>query len=342
MPPWFAEHGIGEWANERRIPDRDRADLFAWIEAGMPEGNAREAPAPLRWADGWNIGEPDAVFELPEPFDIPAEGVVEYQYMHVKTDFPEDRWVRAFEIRPTATQQTHHVLVFIEEPGRSFEPAPGEPPAQGGLRGYFASTVPGSIGVVYPDGVAKRLPAGAWLKFQLHYTTNGTPAIDRTQLGLVFADEPPRLEVQTGSAFNTDFVIPPGAPRHEASGEYEFETDALIVNFFPHMHNRGAAFRYDLIGRDGAAETLLEIPRYDFNWQLTYVPQRPIRAPAGSMLRATGWFDNSPQNPANPDPTQDVRFGEQTWEEMMIGYFDWIPARAARPDAEAQQRSATR
>lgn len=199
--------------------------------------------------------------------------------------------------------------------------------------------MPGSIGVVYPDGMAKRLPAGAWLKFQLHYTTNGTAAIDRTRLGLVFADEPPRLEVQTGSAFNTRFIIPAGAPRHEASGEYEFETDALIINFFPHMHNRGAAFRYELIRPDAAAETLLEIPRYDFNWQLTYVPQRAIRAPAGSTLRATGWFDNSPQNPANPDPTQDVRFGEQTWEEMMIGYFDWIPARAARPDAEVPQDS---
>jgi mono/diheme cytochrome c family protein len=329
MPPWFAEHGVGDWVNERRIPERDRADLMAWIEAGMPAGDARQAPSPLRWAEGWNIGEPDAVLELPETFDIPAEGVVEYQYMYVKTDFAEDRWVGAFEIRPTAAQQTHHVLVFIEEPGRSFEAQPGQPAAQGGLRGYFASMAPGSVGVVYPDGMAKRLPAGAWLKFQLHYTTSGTPARDRTRLGLVFADEPPRIEVQTGSAFNTRFVIPAGAAHHEVPGEYRFDTDALIVNFFPHMHNRGAAFRYELVAPDGTAETLLEIPRYDFNWQLTYAPKQSILAPAGSTLRATGWFDNSVDNPTNPDPTQDVRFGEQTWEEMMIGYFDWIPARAA-------------
>jgi mono/diheme cytochrome c family protein len=318
MPPWFAHPDVGAWANDRSLSERDRRDLFAWVEAGMPEGDARRAPVPLRWADGWNIGEPDAVIPMPEPFDIPAEGMVEYQYVYVKTDFDADKWVQAMEIRPTAPAVTHHVLIFLE--------APDAEQQQGGISGFFAGYAPGNFGVVFPQGMAKRLPAGAWLKFQLHYTTNGVPATDRSALALVFADSPPEREVQTRSAFNTRFVIPPGDPSHEVVGYHTFREDGYILEFFPHMHNRGSAFRYELVHPDGRVDHLLEIPRYDFNWQITYKPDRPILAPAGARLRATGWFDNSTANPANPDPAAEVRFGEQTWEEMMIGYFDWVAA----------------
>jgi mono/diheme cytochrome c family protein len=319
MPPWFAHPDVGEWANDRRLSERDVADLVAWMDAGMPEGNPRVAPAELRWADGWSIGEPDAVIPMPEPFDVPAEGMVEYQYMYVKTDFPEDRWVQAMEIRPTAPQVTHHVLIFLEEPDAERK--------QGGIAGFFAGYAPGNHGVVFPQGMAKRLPAGAWLKFQLHYNANGVAATDRSALGLIFADEPPEREVRTRSAFNHEFVIPPGAPRYPATGEREFTEDGYILEFFPHMHNRGTAFRYELVHPDGRVDHLLEVPRYDFNWQINYKPDRPIFTPAGSRLVATGWFDNSPDNPANPDPTAEVQFGEQTWEEMMIGYFDWVGSR---------------
>jgi mono/diheme cytochrome c family protein len=319
MPPWFAHADVGEWANERRLPERDVADLYAWIEAGMPEGRRRDAPRSLAWAEGWNIGTPDAIIAMPEPFDVPAEGMVEYQYMYVKTDFPEDRWIQAMEIRPSAPQVTHHVLVFIEDPDAERK--------QGGIAGFFAGYAPGNNGTVFPAGMAKLLPKGAWLKFQLHYTTNGQAVTDRSELAFVFADEPPRTTVHTRSAFNAEFVIPPGARRHEVIGEHRFREDGYILEFFPHMHNRGAAFRYELMLPDGTSETLLDVPRYDFNWQIIYTPKRPIFAPAGAVLRATGWFDNSADNPANPDPTAEVRFGEQTWEEMMIGYFDWIRAR---------------
>ncbi len=318
MPPWFAHPEVGAWANDRSLSERDARDLFAWIDGGMPEGRKRDAPAALRWADGWSIGEPDAVIPIPEAFDVPADGMVEYQYMYVKTDFPEDRWVQAMEIRPTAPQVTHHALVFLEEPDAERR--------QGGIAGFFAGYAPGNHGVVFPSGMAKRLPAGAWLKFQLHYNTNGVPATDRSTLGLVFADAPPDREVRTRSAFNNQFAIPPGAPSYEVPGEHEFREDGYILEFFPHMHNRGAAFRYELVHEDGTADHLLEVPRYDFNWQITYKPDRPIFTPAGSRLRATGWFDNSPDNPSNPDPTAEVLFGEQTWEEMMIGYFDWVAA----------------
>jgi mono/diheme cytochrome c family protein len=316
MPPWFAHPEVGEWANERRLSQRDMDDLSAWIDAGMPEGRARTAPLELSWAHGWSIGEPDAVIPMPEAFAVPAEGMVEYQYLYVKTDFPEDRWVQAMEIRPTAPQVTHHVLVFIEDPDAERK--------QGGIAGFFAGYAPGNHGVTFPRGMAKRLPAGAWLKFQLHYTTNGVAATDRSALALVFADGPPEREVRTRSAWNNRFVIPAGARHFEVPGEHAFREDGYILEFFPHMHNRGAAFRYELVHEDGREELLLEVPRYDFNWQITYKPQRPIFAPAGSRLRATGWFDNSADNPANPDHTAEVRFGEQTWEEMMIGYFDWV------------------
>jgi len=327
MPPWYAKHGVGEFANERRLAGRDRADLLAWIEAGGPRGNDRDAPAPRQWAEGWNIGEPDAVVELPQTIAVPAEGVLDYKYVYVKTDFPEDRWIERMELRPTAPQVTHHVLVFIEEPGRrsARDAAPGEPVAQGGIAGYLGVYVPGAVGHAYPAGAAKLLPKGAWLKFQLHYTPNGTATADRTRVGFVFADGPPEREVHTWSAFNAEFRIPPGAPRHEVVAERRFRNAGELLALFPHMHFRGAAFRFELMHPDGRTEHLLEVPRYDFNWQLEYRLKQATRVEPGSVLRATAWFDNSAQNPANPDPTKEVRFGEQTFEEMMIGYFDWMP-----------------
>jgi mono/diheme cytochrome c family protein len=327
MPPWFANPETGHWANDRSLSERERNALLSWVENGAAEGNAEDAPLQRRWAFGWSIGEPDAVFEIPEPIEVPAEGVVDYQYVYVKTDFPEDRWVQKMEILPTAPKVTHHVLVFLEEPGRkSFDDEtrkPDEPFFQGGLSGYFSSTVPGQQPAIYPSGMAKLLPKGAWLKFQLHYTPNGERAVDRTRIGFVFADEPPRTPVRTGSAADTDFEIPPGAPHHEVPASFRFEKDAVLLSFFPHMHLRGKAYRYELLYPDGRSEVLLDVPRYDFNWQLHYQFDEPLAVPAGSVLKATGWFDNSPENPANPDSTLVVRFGEQSFEEMMIGYFDY-------------------
>lgn len=326
MPPWFAAPGTGDWANERRLSDRDRADLLAWIEAGAPEGNPRDAPQPRHWVAGWNIGRPDTILEIPDAIDVPAEGVIDYKYVYLKTDFAEDRWIRAMELRPTAPQVTHHVLAFIEDPEVASAPRQqGRPAPQGGINGYFTAYVPGAFGHVFPDGAAKLLPKGAWLKFQLHYTPNGKPATDRTRLALQFMDGPPQREVQSISAFNTRFEIPPGASRHEVSGTRLLRQPGEVIAFFPHMHLRGSAFRYDLVLPDGTEQALLDVPRYDFNWQISYLPRTPVRVPAGARIRATGWFDNSTANPANPDPNSTVRFGEQTFEEMMIGYFDFIP-----------------
>ncbi|MGH9389595.1 MAG: hypothetical protein ACRD1Z_08260, partial [Vicinamibacteria bacterium] len=261
MPPWFADPGTGHWENDRSLSKRDRRALIDWAAKGAPLGNPADAPLPRRFPDGWSIGDVDAVVEIPEAIAVPAEGVVDYKYVYVKTDFPEDRWIERMEILPTAPQVTHHVLVFLEEPGRKDiddpERKPGEPAFQGGLRSYFASTVPGQQPTIYPPGMAKLLPQGGWLKFQIHYTPNGIPASDRTRIGFVFTDEPPRFPVATGSAAEVEFEIPPGSPNHAVAASYRFEKDSVLLSFFPHMHLRGKAYRYELTYPDQRSAVLL-------------------------------------------------------------------------------------
>lgn len=342
MPPWGAARGIGSWANDASLSERDLADLEAWVKAGAPAGNAKEAPLPRAYTAGWNIGKPDAVVQIPDTFRVPAQGVVAYKYSYVKTSFPEDRWITAMEIRPTAPKAVHHVLVFLEEPGRKdagdSTRRRDEPAAQGGIDGFFAATAPGSTGVRYPAGTGKRLPKGAWLKFQIHYQPNGSEQVDQTTIGFKFADRP-LTEVQSRSAYTTRFEIPPFAPRHEVRAQTTFRTGGTLLSLFPHMHLRGAAFRYELVRPDSTVEVLLDVPRFDFNWQSYYELTAPKRVEAGSRLRAIAWYDNSKGNPFNPDPTKAVRFGEQTFEEMMIGYFDFIPDAAPAPAADPARRS---
>jgi hypothetical protein len=327
MPPWFADPDIGNFANDRSLAPEDREILLQWIANGAPEGDAADAPERRNWMPGWSLGEPDATVMIPEPFAVPAEGVVDYQYLYVKTDFPEDKWITAMEIQPTDLSIVHHVLVLIEPPGAKSprDAAPGEPVFRGGIDGYFGVWVPGFQGNVYPSGSAKLLPAGSWLKFQMHYTPNGVEGIDQTVLGFHFADGPPERVVETSSAFNARFEIPARNPDFSAAGEYTFERSGTLLTLFPHLHLRGKRFRFDLIYPDGQETPILNVPRYDFNWQLNYQLDEPIRVEPGMILRATGTWDNSHNNPFNPDPTAVVHFGEQTFEEMMIGYFDWIP-----------------
>jgi hypothetical protein len=325
MPPWFAHKDIGTWSNDASLPERDKKDLIDWIKSGAPEGDKKDAPQPAKWVAGWNIGKPDAVVRINEVQKVPAQGVVEYRYVYVKTDFPEDKWIQAMEIRPTAPKVVHHVLVFLEDPAVRDSAIKGHKVrSQGGIDGFFAATAPGRMGVVFPENIGKKLPKGAWLKFQIHYTPNGTEQTDQTELGLVFSDKPPQTEMRTSSAFNAEFVIPPGAAHHEVKAEYTFRRAGTMYALFPHMHLRGSAFRYDLVLPDSTVKPILWVPKYDFNWQTYYQFKTPLDVPAGAKLRATAWYDNSKENPFNPDATKEVRFGEQTFEEMMIGYFDWV------------------
>ncbi len=340
MPPWSASKEVGEFANDRRLSDRDRTDLLAWADAGAPEGNPAEAPLPRKWTAGWNIGQPDAVVPIPEAIKVPAQGVVAYKYVYVKTDFSTDKWITAVEVHPTAPRVVHHVLVFLEAPRdvalQNRKPGdPPLPPPTGGIDGFFAATAPGSTGIVFPLGTGKRLPKGAWLKLQIHYQPNGSEQLDQTEIGFKFSDTPLE-EVQSLSANNVRFVIPPNDPHFEVKATYVFKEAGQLLSLFPHMHLRGSAFRFDLQYPDGHVVPVLDVPHFDFNWQSYYELKTPLDIPAGAKLLATAWYDNSAANPFNPDPTKTVRFGEQTFEEMMIGYFDFKPARRmAAPVAPA-------
>jgi thiol-disulfide isomerase/thioredoxin/mono/diheme cytochrome c family protein len=320
MPPWFADAKVGHWANDRSLSPADRDDLLAWIDAGAPEGDAADAPVEPKFAAGWKIGQPDAVFETPYPFKVAATGAMEYQRVLVQTHLPEDRWVTAVEIRPSSPAVVHHVLVFVSYPPD--HPRLGEQPRyKDGLDGYFAGLVPGQGHVVYPPGVAKFIPRDALLTFQIHYTPNGTPTEDRPRIGMVFSKGPPEHELSTRGAFNTKFKIPPGDGNFEVTASHLFQFPVRLLSFNPHSHVRGKAYRYEAVYPDGRTETVLEIPRYDFNWQLEYFLREPLDLPAGTRLKVTAWYDNSEKNPANPDPKATVHFGDQTWDEMMIGYF---------------------
>lgn len=321
MPPWFAAEGSGPWANDCSLSPDEKDDLLTWIASGAPEGDPAHAPLPREYAPGWTIGEPDYVIAMEESFTVPAEGVVDYQYFYAKTDFPEDRWVRAVELRPSAPEVTHHALVLLGDADEKPRPM-----SMDGTEGFYAVNVPGQPGTVFPEGHGKLLPAGAWLKFQMHYTPNGTEQVDRTEMGFIFADGPVEHEIETSSAYNDSFSIPPGAFNYEVAGEMEFEQDARVLSLFPHTHVRGIAFLYELTYPDGRTEPLLEIPAYDFNWQLYYELAEPVEVPKGTTLRATAWYDNTPDNPANPDASAYVGFGDQTFNEMMIGYVNWTAA----------------
>jgi hypothetical protein len=320
MPPWFANPAHGEWRNDRRLAERDRRDLLAWIDAGAPEGDGSAAPAIRTWVDGWQLDdEPDAIVSIPEPHEVPAEGVVEYQYKYVQTHFGEDKWITAMEARPTAPSVTHHIIVFLVD----------GPEDTDGV--WLAGTAPGVPASVYPRGSGKKLPKDAWLMFELHYTPNGSAATDRSRVAFQFADSPPDREVATSYVATTDFEIPPGAPNHEIVAERTFDESGTLINLLPHMHLRGKAFRYELIRSDGTEEIVLDVPRYDFNWQLTYEFAEPLRIARGDVLRGRAWYDNSANNPANPDPGRTVTYGQQSFEEMMFGFFDWIPDATDKP-----------
>jgi thiol-disulfide isomerase/thioredoxin len=336
MPPWFAAPPApgthSPWGNDRSLAARDRADLLAWLDAGKPLGDSQDAPLARTFPKDWQIGTPDAVLQIPRPIEVKAEGTMPYQTATIETSFGEDRWVRALEIQPTAREVVHHVLVFVQSgDSKRFD---GEDNESGG---FFAAYVPGNDHVTWPDGFAKRLPAGAKLRFQIHYTPNGTATRDQVKLGLIFAKEAPEHIVHVAGIGNHRLNIPPGASHHPESAVIPIPAEVKLLAFTPHMHVRGAAFRYEAILPDGTVRTLLDVPRYDFNWQLSYRYAEPPTLPRGSKVRATGWFDNSANNPANPDPNKTVKWGPQTFDEMMLGYVEYY-----LPDEKPTVKTAAR
>jgi hypothetical protein len=315
MPPWNADPAIGHFRNDPRLTDAEIDTIARWADGGAPKGDDRDLPAVPPLAEGWTIGKPDAVFAMAEPFQIPATGAVEYQYIRIPVDLPEDRWIQAIEIKPGARAQVHHVIAYTQ-------PA-GEPIHQNGVLGptNIGGVTPNKPGMVFPEGVARLLRGHHDLVLQMHYTTNGKAAQDRTEVGLIFATQPPSRAAAGGLVLNPRFVIPPNDGNFEVRGVSMIGQDTMLTSMTPHMHVRGKDMAYIAHYPDGTSETLLSVPRIDFNWQITYELAEPKVLPRGTRLEVIAHYDNSPANRFNPDPTQAVRWGDQTWEEMMIGFY---------------------
>ncbi|MBV9122131.1 MAG: peroxiredoxin, partial [Planctomycetes bacterium] len=318
MPPWHADPRYGQFANDGRLTDADKQTLYDWIDGGLAEGKPADLPPARQFTEGWNIPQPDVVISMPRPFTVPAQGVIDYQWFEVDPGFQEDTWIQAAEIRPGNRKVVHHANVFLRAPGTDGVTLEGE------LGNYFlAGTAPGTPPLILPPGMAKLVPAGYHLVFVVHYAAIGTEQTDQTSIGLVLADpKTVKKEVATNLLFDENLAIPPRTPDFRVERTQTFSKDVLLLAMFPHMHLRGKSFRYEAVYPDGSTEVLLDVPRYDFNWQNRYVLAEPKRLPAGTTLRCIAHYDNSSANPNNPDPNATVHAGRQSWDEMFNGYVE--------------------
>jgi hypothetical protein len=340
MPPWSADPKVGHWANDPRLSAENIEKIKQWVAAGAPKGEDKDMPATPQYTTGWTIGKPDVVLQMQEEYSVPAEGTVPYLYFSMPTNFTEDKWVQAFEIRPSNRAVVHHVIAYSQDPNVKNTSAGGEGDAGGGGRVHIGGITPNTPGFVFKPGTAKLIKKGSNIVFQMHYTTMGTPAKDRTSIGFIFAKEPAKHEIVTGNAMNTRFNIPAGDGNFEVKASKTMQEDTLLTSFMPHMHVRGKAFTYTATYPDGRVEVLLNVPKYDFNWQHNYYPAKPILLPKGTKLDCVAYFDNSEKNKFNPDPTKAVRWGDQTWEEMMIGWYTFMrPIDAGKTTASASSSS---
>ncbi|HEX4998340.1 MAG TPA: thiol-disulfide isomerase [Terriglobia bacterium] len=335
MPPWHGEAATGTFRNERRLTAAEKATIVQWVTNGAPEGDPIDKPPAPAFAPGWGMGQPDAIVTMTRAYDVPSAGTIRYQYFTVPTNFTEDKWVRAIEVRPGERSVVHHVLVFAGERGRAVDPPPfverladpTGPLAQlapliaaaagrANNRGTLVATMaPGTGPQTFEPG-ALRIRAGSVLTLQVHYTATGKAEKDQTSVGFFFAKTPPQKEVHSASFVNALFSIPPGAADHRVDALIEFTQDTHILALFPHTHLRGKSWEYRMTYPDGREEVVLSVPKYDFNWQTYYEYATPLAAPKGSRLLAIAHYDNSANNKDNPNPKAEVRWGDQTWEEM--------------------------
>jgi hypothetical protein len=330
MPPWFGSEG-GPFLNDPTLAPEEIAAIREWVSAGAPEGRVNAAPPHPDWNDGWNIGKPDWVLPLPRVFPIPTSGEVEYQYMIVPGPAGGDRWADRVQVLPGNMAAVHHAVVYILEPGSAwlknrprgvfFTLAREEPDAFTTSDILFTYT-PGAVADQWPSGMAKLIPAGSELVFQIHYVALKQGGVDRTRLGLKFSTRPPAKRVLTLQLNNDRLLIPPGVPDAQFHVWGTLPKDALLLSMYPHMHLRGKAFEYRVSTPGASPRILLRVDHYDFRWQLTYRLKEPLDLPAGTRLDCVAVYDNSSRNPRNPDPSQAVTFGFESTEEMMIGFFD--------------------
>jgi len=358
MPPWHAADPThSRFLNDRSLSDADKKVLVAWANGGAPEGNPTDLPAPPTFAEGWMMGTPDAVFTMQEDYPIPASGMLDYKFFEIPTNLTEDRWLQAFEVRPGARAAVHHVIVFVRpadegQPAAAPAAAPpgaGRPPqpftfgqamrrpadapkedrapvendraAKRNPGAWLAGYAPGHSLRIYEPGTAIKIPKGAILTVQMHYTTNGTATTDRTSIGVKFASEPPKTELVVVPLQNANFVLKAGTADTRVDAEVTMNTDVTLWSALPHTHVRGKRWEVAAVYPDGRTEMLVDVPKYDFNWQTDYVFKTPLVLPKGTKLKTSAWYDNSTANKSNPDPTKDVYWGDQTWEEMQFTAF---------------------
>lgn len=313
MPPWFADAHYGKFHNDRTLTQAQIDTVAAWASGGARPGQPSEGPPPRVWAGAWNIGTPDTVFRIAQPFQVPAEAELPYQYFIVPTGFKEDRWVQAVELRPGVRAVVHHAVVYVHEPG-----SPIGMPTKSDILFTFT---PGNSYDRWPKGMAKLIPAGSELMFEMHYTPIKKPVLDRTSIGLIFATERPKERILTLQLNQDRFAIPPGHPNFRVTVTGTLPNRARLLSMYPHMHLRGKAFEYAIVRLSGR-QILLKVDNYDFYWQLNYKLAEPLVLDAGTRIECIATFDNSANNPRNPDPGVMVRYGQQSTNEMMVGFFD--------------------
>lgn len=343
MPPWHADPHYGSFVGERSLDIAQARKLVHWIEAGAPRGTG---PDPLAGADRtwpeWTLGKPDLIVDVPA-HQVPATGTIEYRYPHAMNPMGRDVWVRAIEIRPGDRSVVHHVLVGIDDPGN------GERHAIRGQLGELGGYAPGKNAVPYPEDTGVLLRKEARFSFQMHYTPNGRPVTDFTRVGLYFYEKPPKHVLDMALIYDTSLSIPANTKMHSQSLEKTFGSDVVLYSLLPHAHLRGRAAKFTAHYPDGSREILLSVPKYDFNWQPLYALNPSKFIPGGTRIVLDMSWDNSSQNPVNPDPGQMVKWGDQTWEEMNVGWFrfraadddDRIAAASARlaPQSAAQPQT---
>ncbi|WZO95997.1 redoxin domain-containing protein [Isosphaeraceae bacterium EP7] len=311
MPPWHADPRYGHFSNDRRLSARERSTLIAWVDQGAPLGDAAKVPAPRTYPEGWTIGTPDLVFQIPEDYQVAAQGALPYVRFRVPTNFKEDVWVQAAEAVPGARSVVHHIIVYVDDPK--------------GQKLHFCGYAPGDMPSRFPEGIAKKIPAGSDLVFEIHYTPNGKRQVDRSKVGFVLAKGTVRHEARIIGIAQDKFLIPPDAANHPVTSTHTLDKPVRLLSFMPHMHLRGKSFKYSLT-TGGETKTLLSVPAYDFAWQSYYTLSEPMDLPAGSRIDCEAHYDNSAGNPANPDRKRAVHWGDQTFDEMMIGYVDYVDA----------------
>jgi len=339
MPPWHADPSVGHFGNDRRLSQEEIDIIARWADTGAKEGDPKKAPAPLAFLEGWNIGQPDKILEMPQPFSVPATGTIDYQWIVMPLGLDKDTWIEGVEVRPGDRRVVHHVIAFYRMPGSKWlvDAKPGIPTPKGsgdseaGMSdGAIGGYVPGLPAARLAPGRAIFLPAGSDIVLQVHYNATGKATTDRTKVGIVFAKKDVVERSFQIGVVNPTFVIPPGEADYPVNADITVDTDVRVLGFTPHMHLRGKSFEFRAVFPDGTREVLLRVPKYDFMWQLTYDLAEERVFPKGTKFEATATFDNSENNKFNPDPKASVRFGDQTWDEMMVGFIDI----AIKPDMD--------